>query len=672
MGGYRDADEMGAEDQRFGRQGHPPAPTQPHATAHSDGVREPATPRRCTIPPEEKGSPSPSTSNERGEAAAEALLRRRSAGLKGHRYWNRGEAADHAPVAAESSHGSVRSPPSSPGTIAHTPLPSTADFVADGEAGRREGENGSPLSRLLCLSRRKGEKGNRRGERPAEGDGARELPTRIGYWLFQNYNPRNSTMYLADGTGLCITEEDVQLALGFPRRDLKIEKWSMAHNTDLLDEWKGLIEARGSGLGRDEEHLKVAVENIQAQAEECHRFVPQPARDDQPSVQPQVPLGTQSLFEEDDEAQKLQLLGKTIVEVIELASKPPVVVRDNEAIKLMHTADQKLLGNNIAAMDEAILRREEYLRKVADMSSFSLSLTPPLGEEATWDNMVNISTQYQDVRVAFTQVASPSSEHQEEEQREVCEKDVALEERGGGVEINGEKDVVVEERGDGVEMVGEKDAMADERSKINVAQFLTATEKVFQEWIMHNPNADNEKYVFRSRATMLMRLELLSLKEHAYVSASVIDVWSIILNDLERFRDPNSPSRFFATTYPCSYTVVDPQGDDEVSHCPTSPVNFSDSLDITIGPGISRASNAIGSCFKFKEMLFTGSDLVRGRLSWVELCNSKLRHIDHVVPRIPIPPVTTLSHRRILTTLAMTGVSPFAKAPTLSSFRGHL
>nr|GMD12670.1 hypothetical protein Iba_chr07aCG5740 [Ipomoea batatas] len=113
-------------------------------------------------------------------------------------------------------------------------------------------------------------------------------------------------------------------------------------------------------------------------------------------------------------------------------------------------------------MGEAILRREEYLRKVADMPNFSLGLTPPLGEEATWDNVVKLSTQYQEVGATFPQAASPSSEHQEEEQMEVCEKDVALEERGGGVEIVGEKDVVVEERSDGIEMVGEKDVVVDE------------------------------------------------------------------------------------------------------------------------------------------------------------------------------------------------------------------
>nr|GMD26678.1 ulp1 protease family, C-terminal catalytic domain-containing protein [Ipomoea batatas] len=69
-----------------------------------------------------------------------------------------------------------------------------------------------------------------------------ELLTRMGYWLVENYNPRNSTLYIADGTRLCITEEDVQLILGFPKGDLKIAKWSRAYNTNLLEEWKWLVD----------------------------------------------------------------------------------------------------------------------------------------------------------------------------------------------------------------------------------------------------------------------------------------------------------------------------------------------------------------------------------------------------------------------------------------------
>nr|GMD93371.1 zinc finger BED domain-containing protein DAYSLEEPER-like [Ipomoea batatas] len=271
-------------------------------------------------------------------------------------------------------------------------------------------------------------------------------------------------------------------------------------------------------VNRVEECLQYAPENIQAHAEECYNYVPQPARDDELVIQPQVYAATY--------VEKLHLLGKIVLAVIELASKPPPVVRDNENFKLMHTAAQKLVRDNIVAMDEAIMRREEYLKKATDMPSFNLGLTPPLGEEQVWADIVNIST-------------NPSSTGQEEEQREVAEKDVVMEEIGDQVENVGGG--------------GERDKAVD--AQINVAQQLTATEKVFQGWIMQNPNADNDEYVFRSGETLLMRLEMPSLKQHAYVTASVTDVWSIILNGLERFRDPISPSRFFATAFPCNERI---------------------------------------------------------------------------------------------------------------------
>nr|GMD50356.1 putative ulp1 protease family, C-terminal catalytic domain-containing protein [Ipomoea batatas] len=46
---------------------------------------------------------------------------------------------------------------------------------------------------------------------------------------------------------MCINEVDVLLALGFPRGDLKIEKWPRAHNTDLLEEWKWLVDRSSRG-----------------------------------------------------------------------------------------------------------------------------------------------------------------------------------------------------------------------------------------------------------------------------------------------------------------------------------------------------------------------------------------------------------------------------------------
>nr|GMD06456.1 hypothetical protein Iba_chr06bCG16160 [Ipomoea batatas] len=57
--------------------------------------------------------------------------------------------------------------------------------------------------------------------------------------------------------------------------------------------------------------------------------------------------------------EKLDLLGKTIVEVIELASKPPASIRDNEVIKLMHSATQKLLEGGRVTVDSSIQKDVE-------------------------------------------------------------------------------------------------------------------------------------------------------------------------------------------------------------------------------------------------------------------------------------------------------------------------
>nr|GLL16895.1 hypothetical protein DM860_011184 [Ipomoea trifida] len=305
------------------------------------------------------------------------------------------------------------------------------------------------------------------------------LPTRMGYWLDQNYNPRNSTLYLADDIKAMLSCEDGGL-------------WFKRHFIVLACSW--FIDTPQNGyVGPHIFHHLVDVDQIK-NLNWCD-YVLRSLMDSQLTwAKSSKALFTGSLLFFTvyiaNYVDKLDLFGKTIVEVIELASKPPAFVRDNEVIKLMHSATQKLLGGgrvtvdsgiqkdveascsqdsfwcnskNIATMDVAILRSEQYLKKFDDMPSFSLGLTPPHGEESNWDNVVNISSQYQDVRAEFTQACSPSSHHQEDEQMEVCEEGAALEERGGGVEVVAEEDVVVEERADGVEMVVEKESSLDER-----------------------------------------------------------------------------------------------------------------------------------------------------------------------------------------------------------------
>lgn len=46
-------------------------------------------------------------------------------------------------------------------------------------------------------------------------------------------------------------------------------------------------------------------------------------------------------------------------------------------------------------------------------------------------------------------------------------------------------------------------------------------------------------------------LILMSLSPSTYIFSAVIDVWCAILNHVESYRSPQSPLRFFASTYPC-------------------------------------------------------------------------------------------------------------------------
>lgn len=44
--------------------------------------------------------------------------------------------------------------------------------------------------------------------------------------------------------------------------------------------------------------------------------------------------------------------------------------------------------------------------------------------------------------------------------------------------------------------------------------------------------------------------QLLSLKSKQYVHVGVLDVWSVILNDMEKYNDSSSPKRFFFYNIP--------------------------------------------------------------------------------------------------------------------------
>nr|GLL39754.1 hypothetical protein DM860_007366 [Ipomoea trifida] len=204
------------------------------------------------------------------------------------------------------------------------------------------------------------------------------LPIRMGYWLVQNYNPKNSTLYLADGTGVSITDEDVQLVFYFDpvvvfTRDIPRQIPSFVGWTSQLIKEREVaeIQARGFGLGRVEDRFRPAAENIQGED------------DSATGLYLSLPVMISHQFNHRgllevfiaNYMEKLDLLGKTFVEMIEMASKPPHAVRDNEVIKLMHSVTQKLLGGGRVTVDSSI-------QKGVEASS---------GHDSFWCNLENIA-----------------------------------------------------------------------------------------------------------------------------------------------------------------------------------------------------------------------------------------------------------------------------------------
>ncbi|VFQ87141.1 unnamed protein product, partial [Cuscuta campestris] len=92
-----------------------------------------------------------------------------------------------------------------------------------------------------------------------------ELPAKLGFWVVEKFNPKSSSIELADGTKVRVTVDDIRHVLGFPcgrakvvskkkRRD--VERMSPAFlgwtSKILRDRENNEVRAGGFGLGYDD------------------------------------------------------------------------------------------------------------------------------------------------------------------------------------------------------------------------------------------------------------------------------------------------------------------------------------------------------------------------------------------------------------------------------------
>ncbi|RAL52595.1 hypothetical protein DM860_018298 [Cuscuta australis] len=86
---------------------------------------------------------------------------------------------------------------------------------------------------------------------------------------------------------------------------------------------------------------------------------------------------------------------------------------------------------------------------------------------------------------------------------------------------------------------------------IDLSDGLSVMERRVTNWVLQNPNAPKDEAVFVKDGLELTRGEIASLDIEKHISKRVIDVWSTILNQNEKFRSDNSPLRVFARSMDC-------------------------------------------------------------------------------------------------------------------------
>ncbi|XP_057780561.1 uncharacterized protein LOC130999094 [Salvia miltiorrhiza] len=83
----------------------------------------------------------------------------------------------------------------------------------------------------------------------------KEVPSMLGYWLIDNFNPITCEISLQDGRKLHIEHNDVYRVFGFPKGKRIIKKKKKQEHHELLNEWKKFFP------GKEHKILPVDVSN---------------------------------------------------------------------------------------------------------------------------------------------------------------------------------------------------------------------------------------------------------------------------------------------------------------------------------------------------------------------------------------------------------------------------
>ncbi|KAH6763123.1 hypothetical protein C2S52_020556 [Perilla frutescens var. hirtella] len=304
-----------------------------------------------------------------------------------------------------------------------------------------------------------------------------------------------------------------------------------------------------------------------------------------------------------------KLLADTIVKLITLLDRAPKEVSDSARFKSMVDGAQHLVGNKfgstesisvtqearneddfwgnpecisiIKGIENAILKRAEFNSRDDDIPSFSLGLTQEFGQE--------------NVRY----VGENEDEHLSEEllKRKPDENIEVANDKGKKMESHKRQKVVVAaskhqmvKRNANNNKVNEALTSPYMERAIDTSEKVDKREKELFFWLVHKKHQGNEEVVFSDNKTNLRRKEMRTLRAEVWISSSVVDVWSIVLNFKEDLRAKTSPCRFFATTDPCCIPIANPPKEWATDRCKE---NFSKKLEEEISNSVIHSLDKI-------------------------------------------------------------------------------
>ncbi|VFQ84980.1 unnamed protein product [Cuscuta campestris] len=364
-----------------------------------------------------------------------------------------------------------------------------------------------------------------------------ELPAKLGFWVVEKFNPRSSSIELADGTKVRVTVDDIRHVLGLPcgrakvfyvdrvvlyRRD--VERMSPAFlgwtSKILRDRENNEVRAGGFGLGYDD-----------------GRFVGE--------------VMDASSGDTDVGAENGRVLATTIIDLVSLIESAPPGTMENDVFKQLQLAAGRLLGlaqrrgggsletpdggfskvtydegfwsdpaniDQLVANEQAVLARSKYKKIPEDMPSFSLGFSQLDGEnENAVDRDLAGGSRNQPDRIGMTAVKPCNAA------RKLART---------------------------LKPAGPLRSPYLTRL-IDLSDGLSVMERRVTNWVLQNPNAPKDEAVFMKDGLELIRGEIASLDIGKHISKRVIDVWSTILNHNEKFRSDESPLRVFARSMDC-------------------------------------------------------------------------------------------------------------------------